>query len=94
MNKKLIKISEFSELSKVSIKTLRHYDNLNIFVPTERLSNGVRLYDPDQFIDLKHILKFKKMGFSLTEIKSILKGVISQKALLKRERPIRSSIDS
>ena len=66
----LYKIGEFSKLTNVSVKTLRYYDEINLFKPQEiDLFSGYRYYSNNQLDDLKLILSLKDVGFSLEEIK-------------------------
>ena len=66
----LYKIGEFSKLTNVSVKTLRYYDEINLFQPQEiDLFSGYRYYSNNQLDDLKLILSLKDVGFSLEEIK-------------------------
>ena len=49
MNKKL-KIGEFSKLCRVSVKTLRHYEEMGLLVPDETDEwTGYRYYSLEQF---------------------------------------------
>lgn len=66
----LYKIGEFSKLVNVPVKTLRYYDEINLFKPQEiDLFSGYRYYSEKQINDLKVILSLKDVGFSLEEIK-------------------------
>lgn len=66
----LYKIGEFSKLVNVPVKTLRYYDEINLFKPQEiDLFNGYRYYSEKQIDDLEVILSLKEVGFSLEEIK-------------------------
>lgn len=66
----LYKIGEFSKLTDVPVKTLRYYDEINLFKPREiDLFSGYRYYSEEQQEDLKLILTLKEVGFSLEEIK-------------------------
>lgn len=66
----LYKIGEFSKLTDVPVKTLRYYDEINLFKPREiELFSGYRYYSEEQQEDLKLILTLKEVGFSLEEIK-------------------------
>ena len=66
----LYKIGEFSKLTNVSVKTLRYYDEINLFKPQEiDLFSSYRYYSNNQLDDLKLILSLKDVGFSLEEIK-------------------------
>ncbi|CDA10808.1 MerR family transcriptional regulator [Intestinibacter bartlettii] len=70
----MFKIGEFSKLSQVSIRMLRHYDKIDLLVPekTDKFT-GYRYYSAAQLIVINRIQELKKMGFSLNEIKDILK---------------------
>lgn len=49
----LYKIGEFSKLTNVPIKTLRYYDEINLFKPQEiDLFSGYRYYSKEQIEDL------------------------------------------
>lgn len=66
----LYKIGEFSKLVNVPVKTLRYYDEINLFKPQEiDLFSGYRYYSEKQIEDLEVILSLKEVGFSLEEIK-------------------------
>lgn len=53
----MFKISEFSKISQVSVKTLRYYDQLNLLKPdfTDK-HTGYRYYSADQMLQLNRIL--------------------------------------
>lgn len=66
----LYKIGDFSKKVNVPIKTLRYYDDIDLFKPVEvDLFTGYRYYSANQIKDLNLILRLKKVGFSLEEIK-------------------------
>ncbi|MDP4095831.1 MerR family transcriptional regulator [Paenibacillus sp. P96] len=69
----MFKISDFSKLSQVPVKTLRFYDQLELFKPayTDK-HNGYRYYTSDQLLLLHRILAFKDLGFTLEQIKQLL----------------------
>ncbi len=70
MKNMLYKIGEFSKLANIPIKTLRYYDEINLFKPKEiDLFSGYRYYREEQLKDLKLFLSLKEVGFSLEEIK-------------------------
>ena len=73
----LYKIGEFSKLVNVPVKTLRYYDEINLFKPQEiDLFSGYRYYSEKQIDDLEVILSLKEVGFSLEEIKKILEKLM------------------
>ena len=64
------KIGEVSKIVNVPIKTLRYYDEIDLFNPaTIDLYSGYRYYTSDQINDLHLILELKEAGFMLEEIK-------------------------
>ena len=64
-----LKIGEFSKLCNVSVKTLRYYDDIDLFKPSEiDLFSGYRYYTEEQLDDIYLIMELKEAGFSLLEI--------------------------
>ncbi len=39
-------VGEVAELTRVSVRTLHHYDAIGLLVPSERSEAGYRLYTP------------------------------------------------
>ncbi len=69
----MLKIGEFSKLSRVSVRMLRHYDEIGLLKPAEIDSfTDYRYYREDQLPTVCRITALKDMGFSLTEIVKIL----------------------
>lgn len=67
----MLKIGEFSNLTGVPIRTLRYYDEIDLFKPAEiDLFTDYRYYKEEQINDLKIINKLKSVGFTLDEIKN------------------------
>ena len=67
----LLKIGEFSKITGVPIRTLRYYDEIDLFKPAEiDLFTDYRYYKEEQLDDLKIINKLKSVGFTLDEIKN------------------------
>jgi DNA-binding transcriptional MerR regulator len=65
----MIRIGDFSKLSRVSVKTLRYYDEMGLLKPVEvDAFTGYRLYEYSQLSVLHRILALKDLGFSLEEI--------------------------
>ncbi len=66
----MLKIGEFSKLTNVPIRTLRYYDEIDLFKPAEiDLFTDYRYYNENQIEDLELINKLKSVGFTLDEIK-------------------------
>ena len=71
----MIRIGDFSKLSRVSIKTLRFYDEMDLLKPVgvDRFT-GYRYYEFSQLPRLHRILALKDLGFSLEEIGRLLES--------------------
>ncbi len=69
----MIRIGDFSKLSRVPVKTLRYYDEVGLLKPVEvDAFTGYRLYEYSQLSTLNRILALKELGFSLEEIGRLL----------------------
>ena len=78
----MIKIGDFSKLSRVSIRMLRHYDELGLLKPeTVDDFTGYRYYVPTQLQTANRITALKDMGFSLASILEIMKQYHDPEAL-------------
>ena len=87
----LYKIGDFSKETGVPIKTLRYYNEIDLFNPVEvDLFTGYRYYSGDQIEDLNLILKLKKVGFSLEEIKKYWNNFNNDIMLMKRDELIKN----
>lgn len=69
----MLKIGDFSKLARVTVKTLRHYEQMGLLRPAwiDRFS-GYRYYALQQLPRLNRILALKDLGFSLDEIAHLL----------------------
>lgn len=69
----MFRIGDFSRLTQVTVKALRHYDSLGLLKP-ERIDpdSGYRYYSAAQLPWLNRILALKDLGFSLEQIGQLL----------------------
>ena len=74
----MFRIGEFSQMAQVTIRTLRHYDELGLLKPvhTDRFTD-YRYYTIEQLPQLNRILALKDLGFSLEQIARSLKDDVS-----------------
>ncbi len=61
-----------AKITGVSVRTLHHYDTIEILSPGRNPENGYREYSDDDMDRLQQILFFKECGFSLAQIKELL----------------------
>lgn len=88
----LYKIGDFSKEVNVPVKTLRYYDEINLFKPIEvDLFTGYRYYSDEQIDDIKVILELKNLGFSLEEIKENWNNFTNEVMLKKKEELLNES---
>ena len=74
----MIRIGDFSKLSRISVKTLRYYDEMGLLKPIQvDGATGYRFYEYSQIAVLHRILALKDLGFSLEEIRSLLENGLS-----------------
>jgi DNA-binding transcriptional MerR regulator len=79
----MFKIGEFSRLSRVSVRMLRHYDQLGLLTPSQTVSfTSYRYYSADQLPRLNRIIALRDLGFSLEQIAGILEDDLSTDQLL------------
>ncbi len=75
----MLSIGEFSNICKVSTKTLRYYAEIGLILPDEiKPENGYRYYSIEQLETMLFINRLKSYNFSLEEIKTILEAEESQ----------------
>lgn len=65
-------VSQLAKLSKVSVRTLHHYDEIGLFRAAGRTASGYRRYAQEDLERLQQILFFRELGFPLEEIRRIL----------------------
>jgi DNA-binding transcriptional MerR regulator len=69
----LLSIGKFSELSGLSIKVLRHYDQQGLLRPQHvSADSGYRYYAPGQVRDAQHIRLLRTLEIPLAEIRTII----------------------
>ncbi|WP_312048304.1 MerR family transcriptional regulator [Exiguobacterium profundum] len=66
------KVGEVAELAGLTIRTLRYYDQICLFSPSQYTESGHRLYTKADLERLQPILSLKQMGMSLEEIQLLL----------------------
>jgi len=81
-----MQIGEVAARTELSIRTVRHYDEVGLVTPSARSAGGFRLYTEGDVQRLLVIRRMKPLGFSLVEMRDLLD------ALAALENP-RSSAD-
>lgn len=69
----MFKIGDFSKLSSISIRMLRHYDKVELLQPIKvDEQSGYRYYSAAQLKKVNQIQTLKDMGFNIATIKEII----------------------
>lgn len=80
-------VKEISELTGISIRALRYYDEIGLLVPTDRTDAGYRLYDDKALEKLRAILFLKELDIPLDTIKEVVNAEnCDYKVVLKKHR--------
>ena len=87
----MLKIGEFSKLSRISIRMLRYYDEMGLLTPeTIDPFTGYRYYSESQLFTAGRITALKDMGFKLCDTAELLKRwedreLLEQRLLVQQE---------
>lgn len=85
-------IGEFGERAKITIRTLRYYEELGLLVPVQKNSSGHRLYGLAELAKLQQIQSLKFLGYSLQEIKSLIGDDADAITQLKNSLPLQRKL--
>jgi DNA-binding transcriptional MerR regulator len=66
------KVGELANLTGLIVRTLRYYDQIGLFSPSDRSESGHRLYNKSDLSRLQKILSLKQIGLSLEDVQSVL----------------------
>jgi MerR family transcriptional regulator, mercuric resistance operon regulatory protein len=66
-------IGELSKQSGVNIETIRYYERVKMLAPPPRTASGRRIYDSTDLRILVFIRRSRELGFSLDEIRALLR---------------------
>lgn len=65
-------VGELAERAGISVRTLHHYDEIGLVVPSERTPGGYRSYRPADVERLAHVLAYRACGMPLEDIRIAL----------------------
>ncbi|KAF1723462.1 MerR family transcriptional regulator [Lysobacter silvisoli] len=68
-----MKISEAAVASGCHLETIRYYERVGLMPPPTRTGSGYRAYTPGDVERLRFITRGRELGFSLEEIRSLLR---------------------
>ncbi|MFG2762840.1 MerR family transcriptional regulator [Streptomyces rubiginosohelvolus] len=97
MDGKHMQIGEVAARTELSLRTIRHYEETGLVVPSARSRGGFRLYTETDVARLMVIRRMKPLGFTLDQMRDLLEatdrldadaalGAEEREALLERVR--------
>ena len=70
----MLHIHKVAELTGITVRTLRHYDQIGLITPASKTDGGHRLYTSEEIKKLQQVQFLKQSGLSLKEIKQMLEA--------------------
>ncbi|MFI7356542.1 MerR family transcriptional regulator [Streptomyces avidinii] len=97
MDGKHMQIGEVATRTELSLRTIRHYEETGLVIPSARSQGGFRLYTENDVQRLMVIRRMKPLGFTLDQMRDLLRatdrldahdalGADEREALLERVR--------
>src|SRR5271155_1677658 len=94
----MFSIGEFARLGTVSVRTLRHYDEIGLLRPARvDPETGYRGYSADQLGQLNRIIALKELGLSLAQVRRLLGGITLEELqgmLMLRRAQLETELDA
>lgn len=83
---KFIQIGELAKKTKVTPRTIKHYEEKGLIKAFKKTQGGFRLYQNDKVKLVERIRQLKKVGFSLREVKEIeeINGIVEEQNILEK----------
>jgi MerR family transcriptional regulator, mercuric resistance operon regulatory protein len=81
-------IGKLSKLTGVNIETIRYYERIKMMPPPPRTASGRRLYDSTHLRMLAFIRRSRELGFSLDEIRALIRLGGPEKATCREVRKV------
>ena len=84
-----MKVGEVARLVGISVRTLHHYDDIGLVVPSDRTPKGYRSYSAADVERLHRVLTYRELGFALDDIATLLDDpTVDAMAHLQRQRDL------
>ncbi|MBS2011883.1 MAG: MerR family transcriptional regulator [Deltaproteobacteria bacterium] len=71
----LVQVGDLARQAGKTVRAIHLYEELDLLRPAARSKGRYRLYGPDALVRIRWITKLQDLGFSLTDIKAIVKEV-------------------
>ncbi|WP_431034470.1 MerR family transcriptional regulator [Streptomyces sp. P6-2-1] len=67
-----MQIGEVAERTELSLRTIRHYEETGLVIPSARSQGGFRLYTEADVARLMVVRRMKPLGFTLEQMRELL----------------------
>lgn len=84
---------EIAELAGVSVRTVRHYHDVDLLAEPDRGTNGYKHYDVTHLVRLLQIKRLTDLGFSLARIAEMGNSTHHEQALRALDAELAATID-
>src|SRR5215212_9247201 len=74
----LMQVGDLARETGKTVRAIHLYEEMDLLRPAGRSKGRYRLYGPDALVRIRWIGKLQDLGFSLTDIKGIVKDVEAQ----------------
>ena len=81
-------IGKLSDLTGVNIDTIRYYEKIGMLPAPPRTESGRRIYGPAESCILAFIRRSRELGFSLNDVRALLRLRAPEKASCREVREI------
>jgi DNA-binding transcriptional MerR regulator len=79
-------VGQVAETFGVTVRTLHHYDEIGLVVPSERTRAGYRIYTDADLARLSTVVTYRRLGLPLDEVRALLDGDGTALEHLQRQR--------
>lgn len=79
-------IGDAAELLGITVRTLRHWESIDLLVPSWRTLGGHRLYVDADLARAQQILVYREIGLPLAEVRELVDGDSDAREHLERQR--------
>ena len=80
-------VGSLAVLAGVTVRTLHHYDEIGLIVPSGRTAAGYRTYSSAEVERLQEVLFYRELGFSLEAIREVMsRPEYDRAAVLEQQR--------
>ena len=87
-------VGQVADLFDVTVRTLHHYDEIGLLVPSERSRAGYRLYTAEDLTRLQQVVVYRRLEMPLEEIATLLdRGEDAADHLRRQRATVMSRLD-